>query len=74
MKRRESAYVKSLVVLALAAVLTTAAFPRPWLTLVFPAVGILFAAGGAAAASRLDAVRSSRAYVRRAASALLVPF
>ena len=74
MKRRESAYVKSLVVLALAAVLTTASFPRPWLTLVFPAVGILFAAGGAAAASRLDAVRSSRAYVRRAASALLVPF
>lgn len=74
MSRRESAYVKLLVVLALAAVLTAAALPRPWLTMAFPAVGILFAAGGAAAASRLDAVGSSRAYVRRAASALLVPF
>jgi hypothetical protein len=74
MSRRESAYVKSLVVVALAAVLTAAAFPRPWLTLVYPAAGVLFAAGGAAAASRLDAVRTSRGYVLRAALALLVPF
>ncbi len=74
MRRRESAYVKLLVVVALAAVLTSAAFPQPWLTLVFPAVGVLFAAGGAAAASRLDAAGASRDYLRRAAAALLVPF
>ncbi len=74
MNRRESAYVKSLVLVALAAVLTTAAFPQPWLTLVFPAVGVLFAAGGAAAASRFDAARKGRAFLPRAAAALLVPF
>lgn len=74
MNRRESAYVKALVVVALAAVLTTAAFPQPWLTLVFPAAGVLFAAAGAAAAARLDAVRRSGTFLRRAGAALLVPF
>ncbi|SNT06802.1 Acyltransferase family protein [Geodermatophilus pulveris] len=74
MNRRESTYVKSLVLVALAAVLTASAYPRPWSAMVFPAAGVLFAAGGAAAAARLDAAGSARAYLRRAAPALLLPF
>ncbi|SDM55051.1 hypothetical protein SAMN05660642_02783 [Geodermatophilus siccatus] len=74
MRRRESTYVKLLVFVALGWVLTAETFPRPWLSVAFPALGVLFAAGGAAAAARLDAVGSTRAHLRCAGPALLVPF
>jgi len=74
MRRRESTYVKLLVFVALGVVLTSGLVVRPWLSLLFPAVGVLFAAGGAAAAARLDAAGSGRSYLRRAGAGLLVPF
>ncbi len=74
MRRRESTYVKLLVFVALGWVLTAETFPSPWLSVAFPALGVLFAAGGAAAAARLDAVGSTRAHLWRAGPALLVPF
>jgi hypothetical protein len=73
-RRPESTYVRLLPVIALGLVLAAAVSGRAWPSLVFPALGVLFAAGGAAAAGHLDAAGSGRAYLRRAVAALLVPF
>jgi hypothetical protein len=60
-RRPESTYVRLLPVIALGLVLAAAVSGRAWPSLVFPALGVLFAAGGAAAAGHLDAAGSGRA-------------
>lgn len=67
-------YLRVLAAVSLVLVASDAVLDLPWLPLLFPAVGVLFAVGGAAAASAADQAASGRAFVRRALTTLLLPF
>ena len=57
-------YLRVLAAVALVFVVSGAVLDLAWLPLLFPAVGVLFAVGGAVAASAADRAASGRAFVR----------
>lgn len=67
-------YLRVLAAVSLVVVVSGIALGPAWLPLVFPAVGVLFAVGGAVAASAVDRTGSARAFLRRALTAFLLPF
>lgn len=67
-------YLRLLAGLSLVFVVSRAVLDLAWLPLLFPAVGVLFAVGGAVAASAADRAASGRAFLRRALTTFLLPF
>ena len=67
-------YLRLLAGVSLVFVVSGVVLDLAWLPLVFPAVGVLFAVGGAVAASAHDRATSGRAFLRRALMTLLLPF
>jgi hypothetical protein len=67
-------YLRLLAAVALVFIVSGAVLDLAWLPLLFPAVGVLFAVSGAVAASARDRAATGRAFVRRALTALLLPF
>jgi hypothetical protein len=67
-------YLRLLAGVSLVFVVSGAVLDLAWLPLLFPAVGVLFAVGGAVAASAADRAASGRAFLRRALTMLLLPF
>ncbi|TQN37914.1 hypothetical protein FHU33_4587 [Blastococcus colisei] len=67
-------YLRLLAAAALVVVVTGTVLDLSWLPLLVPAVGVLFAVGGAVAAAATDRAASARASVGRALTTLLLPF
>ena len=74
MKATVDPYLRLLAAISLVVVVSGAVLDLAWLPLLFPAVGVLFAVGGAFAASAVDDAASGRIYLRRALASLLLPF
>jgi len=67
-------YLRLLAALSLVLLVSGAVLDLAWLSLLFPAVGVLFAVGGAVAASAADRAASGRVYLRQSLTTLLLPF